>query len=167
MPTRQPAVGTKPVLIAIETATGLLPHRPTTDAPTKIENSHSSAAQQYHDSRVPGSCGSTFRKTRSRATIRSPDSSAISRANRGGQQQHLRTPQCRAFRRHAQSRRCNGQDCRADFVRAGQSTARSPKPPPYSPTTSTANHRTQHRSQTGRQKSKMKLRPSRSAISTN
>src|SRR4029079_3663886 len=34
---RDSPVGSKPVLIAIETATGLIPRRPATDAPTKIE----------------------------------------------------------------------------------------------------------------------------------
>lgn len=50
---RDPKLGTKPVLIAIETATGLVPHRPTTDAPTKIDNSVPEfGPMKYHDAPV-------------------------------------------------------------------------------------------------------------------
>jgi suppressor for copper-sensitivity B len=44
--------GTKPAIFAIETSTGLLPHRPTTDAPTKTENSPYFGALLYHDAPV-------------------------------------------------------------------------------------------------------------------
>jgi suppressor for copper-sensitivity B len=44
--------GPKPALFAIETASGLLPHRPQTDAPTKTENSPYFGALMYHDAPV-------------------------------------------------------------------------------------------------------------------
>jgi thiol:disulfide interchange protein len=49
---RDSAVGSKPTLIAIETATGLVPHKPSTNSPTKIENSEFFGLQKYHDSPV-------------------------------------------------------------------------------------------------------------------
>ncbi len=49
---RDNKLGTKPVLFAIETATGLVPHRPKTDAPTKTENSPYFGALLYHDAPV-------------------------------------------------------------------------------------------------------------------
>jgi thiol:disulfide interchange protein/DsbC/DsbD-like thiol-disulfide interchange protein len=45
--------GTKPVLIAIERASGLLPHRATTDAPIKIDNSVPQfGVMKYHEGEV-------------------------------------------------------------------------------------------------------------------
>jgi suppressor for copper-sensitivity B len=44
--------GTKPTLIAIQTATGLVPHRATTDAPIKIENSPVFGPLPNHDGPV-------------------------------------------------------------------------------------------------------------------
>ena len=44
--------GTKPVLFAIETASGLVPQRPKTDAATKVENSPYFGALFYHDAPV-------------------------------------------------------------------------------------------------------------------
>jgi suppressor for copper-sensitivity B len=44
--------GPKPALFAIETASGLLPHHPQTDAPTKIENSQYFGVLTYHDAPV-------------------------------------------------------------------------------------------------------------------
>ncbi len=50
---RDTKIGTKPVLIAIETAAGLVPHRPATDAPTKIDNSIPQfGPMKYHDAPV-------------------------------------------------------------------------------------------------------------------
>jgi thiol:disulfide interchange protein len=45
--------GTKPVLIAVERASGLLPRRPTTDAPMKIDNSEPNfGVMKYHEGEV-------------------------------------------------------------------------------------------------------------------
>jgi suppressor for copper-sensitivity B len=50
---RDPGVGTKPVLIAIQTTSGLVPHRPTTDAPTKVDNSiEQFGPLKYHEGTV-------------------------------------------------------------------------------------------------------------------
>ncbi len=49
---RDNKLGTKPFLIAIETATGLVPHPATTDAQTKTEHSPIFGAMLYHDSPV-------------------------------------------------------------------------------------------------------------------
>ncbi len=46
---RDPQKGTKPALIAIETASGLVPHRATTDTPIKTETSQYLGALLYHD----------------------------------------------------------------------------------------------------------------------
>ena len=44
--------GTKPVVFAIESAAGLIPHRPTTDATTKTEKTPYFGELQYHDAPV-------------------------------------------------------------------------------------------------------------------
>ena len=49
---RDPKVGTKPFLIAIETTTGLVPHPATTDAQPKTETSPVFGTMFYHDSPV-------------------------------------------------------------------------------------------------------------------
>lgn len=50
---RDPVVGTKPVLIAIQTAKGLLPQLPTTDAVPKIDDSEPQFGRmQYHEGAV-------------------------------------------------------------------------------------------------------------------
>jgi suppressor for copper-sensitivity B len=49
---RDPKKGTKPVLIAIQSASGLLPQRATTDAAPKTENSPVFGPLKYHDSPV-------------------------------------------------------------------------------------------------------------------
>lgn len=49
---RDNKIGSKPVLIAVESAGGLIPGRATTDAATKTENAGELGAQQYHDTPV-------------------------------------------------------------------------------------------------------------------
>jgi thiol:disulfide interchange protein len=50
---RDPSKGTKPVLIAIESASGLIPHRATTDARVKIDNSVPQFGEmKYHEGAV-------------------------------------------------------------------------------------------------------------------
>jgi thiol:disulfide interchange protein/DsbC/DsbD-like thiol-disulfide interchange protein len=49
---RDPKIGTKPFLIAVETSSGLVPHPATTDAQPKTETSPVFGAMLYHDSPV-------------------------------------------------------------------------------------------------------------------
>jgi thiol:disulfide interchange protein len=50
---RDPARGTKPTLIALQTASGLVPHRPTTDAPIHVDDSvEQFGVMKYHQGTV-------------------------------------------------------------------------------------------------------------------